>query len=31
MIPRKGFDIFGEDMTQTIYENYLGVVGVTEI
>ena len=31
MIPRKDFDIFVEDMTQTIYENYLGSLGVTEI
>ena len=30
-MPRKGFDIFAEDMTQTIYENYLGILGVTEI
>ena len=31
MMPRKDFDIFEEDMTQTIYENYLGILGVTEI
>ena len=31
MMPRKGFDISVEDMTQTIYENYLGILGVTEI
>ena len=30
-IPRKDFDIFLEDMTQTIYENYLGTLGVIEI
>jgi hypothetical protein len=28
---RKGFDISEEDMTQTIYENYLGIFRVTEI
>ena len=27
----KYFAIFEEDMTQTIYENYLGILGVTEI
>ena len=26
----KDFDIFEEDMTQTIYENYLGILRVTE-
>ena len=31
MMPRKGFDISVEDMTQTIYENYLGILGVREI
>ena len=31
MMPSKDFDIFEEDMTQTIYENYLGILGVTEI
>jgi hypothetical protein len=31
MLPRKDYDIFVEDMTQTIYENYLGILGVTEI
>ena len=31
MMPGKGFDISVEDMTQTIYENYLGILGVTEI
>jgi hypothetical protein len=31
MMPRKGFDISMEDVTQTIYENYLGILGVTEI
>ena len=31
MMPRKDFDIFEEDMTQTIYENYLGILGVIEI
>ena len=31
MMPRKEFDIFEEYMTQTIYENYLGIFGVTEI
>ena len=31
MMPRKDFDIFEEDMTQTIYENYLRILGVTEI
>jgi hypothetical protein len=31
MMPRKGFDISVEDMTQTIYENYLGILGVTKI
>ena len=25
------FAIFEEDMTQTIYENYLGILGVMEI
>jgi hypothetical protein len=28
---RKGFDISGEYMTQTIYENYLGIFRVMEI
>ena len=28
---RKGFDIVVEGMTQTIYENYLGILGVREI
>jgi hypothetical protein len=28
---RKGFDISEEDMTQTIYENYLGIFRVMEI
>ena len=28
---RKDFDIFEQDMTQTIYENYLGILGVMEI
>ena len=28
---RKVFDIFDEDMIQTIYENFLGIFGVTEI
>ena len=27
----KRFATFDEDMTQTIYENYLGILGVTEI
>ena len=27
----KYFAIFEEDMTQTIYENYLGILGVREI
>ena len=27
----KSFAIFEEDMTQTIYENYLGILGVMEI
>ena len=27
----KYFAIFEEDMTQTIYENYLGILGVIEI
>jgi hypothetical protein len=31
MMPSKDFDIFVEDMTQTIYENYLGILGVTKI
>ena len=31
IMPRKGFDISVEDMNQTIYENYLGILGVTEI
>ena len=28
---RKGFDIFEEDMAQTIYGNYLGIFGMMEI
>jgi hypothetical protein len=28
---RKGFDIFVEDMTQKIYENYLGIFGMMEM
>ena len=27
----KRFAIFDQDMTQTIYENYLGILGVMEI
>ena len=27
----KSFAIFDHDMTQTIYENYLGILGVMEI
>ena len=27
----KSFAIFDQDMTQTIYENYLGILGVREI
>ena len=27
----KSFAIFDQDMTQTIYENYLGIFGVREI
>ena len=27
----KSFATFDEDMTQTIYENYLGIFGVMEI
>ena len=27
----KCFAIFEEDMTQTVYENYLGILGVMEI
>ena len=27
----KSFAIFDQDMTQTIYENYLGIFGVMEI
>ena len=27
----KSFSIFDQDMTQTIYENYLGILGVREI
>ena len=27
----KYFSIFEKDMTQTIYENYLGILGVMEI
>ena len=30
-IAMKSFAIFDEDMTQTIYENYLGILGVMEI
>ena len=29
-MPRKDFDIFEEDMTQKNYENYLGILRVTE-
>ena len=28
---RIGFDISEEDMTQTIYENYLGIFGMMEM
>ena len=28
---RKGFDISGEDMTQTIYGHYLGIFGMIEM
>jgi len=28
---RKGFDIFEEDMIQRIYENFLGILGMTEM
>jgi hypothetical protein len=28
---RKGYDISEEDMTQTIYENYLGILGMMEM
>ena len=28
---RKGFAIFEGDMTQTIYENYLGIFGMIEM
>ena len=28
---RKGFDIFEEDMIQTIYGNYLGIFGMMEM
>ena len=31
MMPRRGFDIFEEDITQKIYENYLGIFGWAEI
>ena len=31
MMLRKDFDIFEEDTTQTIYDNYLGIWGVTEM
>ena len=31
IMARKSFAIFEEDMTQTIYENYLGILGVMEI
>ena len=31
MMPRKGSNISVEDMTQIIYKNYLGILGVTEI
>ena len=27
----KSFAVFDQDMTQTIYENYLGIFGVMEI
>ena len=30
-MPRKGFAIFEKYMTQTINENYLGILGVMEI
>ena len=29
--PRKCLGIYDQDMTQTIYENYLGILGVMEI
>ena len=28
---RKVFDIFDEDMIEKIYENFLGISGITEI
>jgi hypothetical protein len=28
---KERFDIFVEDMTQTIYENYLGILGMMEM
>ena len=28
---RNVFDIFDEDMIQNIYENFLGIFGITEI
>jgi hypothetical protein len=28
---RKGFDIFVEDISQSIYENYLGIFGMMEM
>ena len=31
IMARKDFDTFQQDMTQTIYENYLGILGGTEI
>ena len=31
MLPSKDFDIFEEYMTQKNYENYLGILGLTEI
>ena len=30
IVAMKGFAIFDEDMTQTIYENYLGILGVMD-
>ena len=27
----RGLDIFGQHMTQRIYENYLGILGMTKI
>ena len=31
MMPTTGFDLSEEDMTQTIYENYLGILGVMKL